>query len=310
MSQVAQYDKYNYDYTDYWNNREYEHAAEHKAIASLLRKESGKRFIDIGGSFGRNLPLYAHKYDEVIIMDYSLKTLLKYEKKILDAYPNAKLVAGNVYNFPFLDGSFDGALMVRVLHHINEPNKYFEGVADILTENGLLVQEFANKVHIKAVIKWVLKRQFENFDTTPYQQESHEGQGLEGSEEKSIFLNFHPKAIKEMMEGSSLHITHKTGCSFLRSPAIKRLLPVSAMLAGESILKSTLGWTNIPPSIIYKASKVTGKKRTANKLNKTFSEILACPDCRKPLEISHNNATCSQCNKTYEKHSTIWDLRT
>lgn len=305
MAEVANYDQQDYDYKTYWEDREYEDKAEIHAFTKLMKPFSGKRFIDIGGSFGRNLHLYADRYDEVVIFDYSLKTLQKYEKEILDQYPNAKIVAGNVYNMPFKPNSFDGALMVRVLHHLEEPKKYFTQLSKILGKGGRVFQEFANKVHIKARLKWILTGQFSQLDKKPYQQITRVDDEKEGATEESIFLNFHPAHIKELMEESGLIIEKKTGCSYLRSPKLKKLIPKGILMAKEKIMQATLGWSNLPPSVIYQGVKVEGQELR----NRNFTEILACPTCSGKLEISNNNATCAKCNKSYVRHSTIWDLR-
>ena len=64
---------------------------------------------------------------------------------------------------PFKDNSFDGGLMVRVLHHIEKPKTYIKEVSRILNNNSTYVQEYANKVHIKAAIKSVFKLNFDIF---------------------------------------------------------------------------------------------------------------------------------------------------
>lgn len=308
MAEVSDYDKYNYDYQDYWKERDYENKAEENAIGSLIRPHYGKRFIDIGGSYGRNLPLYSNKYQEVVIMDYSLQTLQKYEKQILDQFPNAKLVAGNVYEMPFIDGSFDGALMVRVLHHIQEPEKYFRNLATLLKKDGVVIQEFANKVHIKAKLKWLFTGNFKNLDQTPYQQKTRLDEEKEGSKEESIFLNFHPKHIKKMLKENSFKIDARKGCSYLRIGFIKRTVPEPLIVAVEKLLQALFSWTNLPPSIFFLAHNENGIK---DKTEKPFNEIITCPKCHnnKQLKIAGDTATCEQCNSTYQKHSTIWDLR-
>jgi len=308
MAEISNYDGENYDYKTYWGERAYEDRAEKLALKRLMKNSSGKRFIDIGGSFGRNIPLYADKYDEFVIMDYSLKTLLKYEKEILDKYPKAKLVAGNAYNMPFVKDSFDGAMTIRVLHHLEEPEIYFKEVSRILNHNGMLIQEIANKIHIKAVLRWIFSGNIEMLDKKPYTQPTVRNSEKEGSHEEGVFLNFHPTHIKEIMKINGFTNFVKSSCSFVRIPLLKHILPTSLLIVIEKVMQALFSRTNIAPSIFYKA-KVVKPVQTKNMTDKSFNEILCCPKCTARLDINKTTAKCTKCDTEYTKHSTVWDLR-
>ncbi|WKZ31506.1 MAG: class I SAM-dependent methyltransferase [Candidatus Dojkabacteria bacterium] len=306
---VAEYDKYNYDYKEYWQGREYENLAEDSALSRLLKKVRGKRIVDIGGSYGRLLPIYYDKFEQPVILDYSLNTLLKYEKGILEKYPNTKLVAANVYHLPFRENSFDGALMVRVLHHVNDPEIYYEELAEIMADKGIYVQEFANKIHLKARLKWMLKGQFKMLGEEPYEQPTQES--FEGSDKAKkdggIFMNFHPNHIKEMLRDVDFKIVGKSSSSFLRVPKLKKMLPLSMMMGLEKAAQLIIGGTNIAPSVFYKARME--KEAEKNNLEKSFNEILVCPECKGELQFELDQARCSKCGMEYKKHSTVWDFR-
>jgi ubiquinone/menaquinone biosynthesis C-methylase UbiE len=53
--------------------------------------------------------------------------------------------------------------MVRVLHHIEKPEEYFKEAKRVFKKDATYIQEFANKVHIKAKIKALLKRDLSSF---------------------------------------------------------------------------------------------------------------------------------------------------
>jgi len=60
--------------TEFWGQgRDYEHAAERVALKQLLPR-TGHRLIDVGGGYGRLVPLY-NGYDEVVIFDYAISQL-------------------------------------------------------------------------------------------------------------------------------------------------------------------------------------------------------------------------------------------
>lgn len=306
---VSEYDRYNYDYKQYWEGREYENLAEDLALGKLFKKMSGRRIVDVGGSFGRLLPIYYDKYEEPVIIDYSLKTLLRYEKAILDRYPNTKLVAANVYHLPFVGGSFDAALMVRVLHHISEPETYYEELSKILDNNAIYIQEFANKIHLKARVKWILSGKFEMLDSTPYQQPSQGNfEGVNsGQNDTSIFLNFHPKHVREMLAEAGFKVVGKGSSSFIRIPKLKASLSLSTIMKLEKAAQFLLDDTNIAPSIFYKT--VVAKSETKSETASQFREILVCPECKGKLNFNEDSCRCTKCGREYKKHSTVWDFR-
>ena len=106
--------------TTFWDEggRAYEDQAEAVALRRLL-PESGKLMLEIGAGAGRNTSRY-QGYERVVLMDYSL-TQMQQAQQRLGRSDQYTYVAADVYRLPFVDGLFDGATMIRVLHHIAEP---------------------------------------------------------------------------------------------------------------------------------------------------------------------------------------------
>ncbi len=306
MTKLADYDKYNYDYKDYWDNRSYEDLAERHLINNALEGIKGERFIDIGGSYGRLLDTYKNRFKQCVIIDYSFNTLQKYSKQILDLAPNCTLIAANAYFLPFKNNSFDGGMMVRVLHHISDIEKYSKELTRILSNKSIFLQELANKIHIKARLKALFKLDFKMFNETPYQQPSQGNfEGTEG--EDSVFLNFHPKYIKRFLQKHFSSIIIKRGCSFLRMPSLKNLFSTKQLMSIEKLLQNTLSWTNIPPSIFYIIRLL--KSNTENVLFGDTVEILACPKCKSDLYQGKNYFECKKCKTQYNIVDNIIDFR-
>lgn len=307
MPDVSDYDKLDYDYSTYWEKREYENSAEKHILNKIFNPKHGNWFLDIGGSYGRLTSTYYNSYNKPIILDYSLKTLQRNKELIKSKYPNVELIAANAYKMPFKDNSFDGGLMVRVLHHIEKPKTYIKEVSRILNNNSTYVQEYANKVHIKAAIKSVLKLNFDIFSEEPYQQPKRGSNEGTTESEKNIFLNYHPSHIKKLLENENFSIVKKYGCSFLRSPFIKKLLNENIMMFFEIIMQDMLSWSNISPSIFLECK--LSKSEAENIEYADLKDVLHCPDCKGDLNIDQEKAICKSCSKEFFKKEGIWDFR-
>lgn len=303
---ISNYDEFEYDYSTYWKNRNYEHFAEVIALKKLFLEDNGNFFIDIGGSFGRHLPMYYNKFKNPIIVDYSLNTLLNNKFRILENYPNTKLIAANVYFLPFRESSIDGSAMIRVLHHIEDFDKFYKQLSYVLKDNATHIQEFANKIHIKARIKHLLKRDFKFFDLTPYQQPTALNfEGSNGTE--TVFLNYHPEFIIKEVSKFGFTLEDKLGVSYFRINFIKRLVPLKLLIWLEGITQKIFGRTSLAPSIFFKL-KIKKSKENNNTYNK-LEDILVCPKCKSELIFKKDICTCSECKNKYEKVADIWDFR-
>ncbi len=302
---VVNYDGYDYDYSTYWQGREYENQAEHIVLENFLKGEKGSWFIDIGGSYGRLTDAYAGKYKHCIILDYSLKTLQKNRKFITKYFPNCILIAGNAYSMPFKENSFDGGLMVRVLHHIEKQNNYFQELSRILKEDGIYIQEFANKRHIKARIRAFLSGDKSINGHKPYQQPTI---NLEGAKSNGVsFLNYHPKHIETLLEKTGFEIEEKQGCSYLRIPLLKKVFPTKILLFFEKIFQKLFAKTDISPSIFLKTELDEGEE---GRKYDNLEDILACPNCKGVLEFKDDKSNCKHCERTYIKEKGVWNFRT
>lgn len=305
MNNIADYDTLNYDYRQYWKNREYENISEIEVLKKLLKDLHGEWFIDIGGSYGRLTSQYYKKYKNCIILDYSLKTLQDNFEYIKKNFPNTLPICANAYKLPFKDSAFDGGLMVRVLHHLERAQEYFGEAYRVLNSDSVYIQEYANKKHIKAVIKGILKLDFSVFSKEPYQQPTKEN--YEGARKGSYvpFFNYHPKWIKDSLKKSGFKILNSVGCSFFRINILKRVFGIKILILFEKISQKVLSWTNISPSIFVKCTIEKKEKKEYKELK----DILQCPQCSGELNIQESKAKCIKCQREYLKKDNIWDFR-
>ena len=153
--------------TSFWEQggRAYEDGAERVALRRML-PPSGRLMLEVGAGAGRNTPRYKG-FERVVLMDYST-TQLQQAQAVLGRNDEQYLyVAADVYRLPFVPGLFDGATMIRVLHHMTEPEKALAQVRESLQPGSAFILEFANKQNLKAILRYWLKRQ----EWSPFSEE-------------------------------------------------------------------------------------------------------------------------------------------
>lgn len=308
---ISDYDQFDYDYSSFWQNRSYENQAEKIALSKLMKNTTGDWFIDIGGSYGRNVPLYYKKFHNCVLMDYSIKALKQARKRLKkDGITNVALVAANVYHLPFKDNAFDGSMMIRVLHHIEKAKKGLHEIIRIIRPSGNFILEFPNKVHIKAFFKALFSFNFKFiFSKKPYLQPSRGNkEGVKG-DVPGIIYNFHPKFIQEALRNRDMKTKRKINVSFLRIPFLKKLLSMKIMLFFEKVFQALLSWTNITPSIIYLTQKISKEAAPKPQMLSSVSSLLCCPNCKADLERRGAKLVCTKCDTVFNIKGNIYDLR-
>lgn len=223
---------------DFWGKgREYEDMAERIALCRLLPPEGG-RLLEIGAGFGRLTPLY-QGYREVVLLDYSESLL----QDALSAWGTDKFryVAANWYNLPFADGAFDTVVTVRVLHHAEELPSLLAQIARVLAPGGVYVLEFANKRNLKAIARYLLRRQ----DWSPFNREPVEFYPLH--------WDFHPLWMEAVLHDLGFTIEERLTVSHFRFAPLKRLAPARWLAAADAAFQWTGRWFQFAPSVLFRA---------------------------------------------------------
>lgn len=232
------------DYQErFWERgeRAYEDGAEALALRRLLRA-SGDRLLEVGAGAGRHSSRY-RGFKHVILLDAS-RTQLRQAKSRLGPAGGYRYVVGDVYRLPFAAGSFEAATMIRTLHHLVEPRAGLAQVRRALAPNGVFILEFANKRNLKAIARWLLRRQ----EWNPFRQEPVEFVALN--------FNFHPQAVRQWLGAAGFREIRRLSVSHFRLGWLKRSLPTRLMLAGESLLQWTGAWFPWTPSVFVEAVAV------------------------------------------------------
>jgi ubiquinone/menaquinone biosynthesis C-methylase UbiE len=300
----------NYDYREFWedNKRAYEDASERLALGKLFKSErkSGV-IIDIGCGYGRLFNEY-RDFDKIIMMDYSLNNLKNTKNTVLDYLKQDKaefdkvyFVAADALNLPFKNETFNAAISVRLVHHLNNPEKLISETGRVLKNKGLLILEFANKRNLKNIFKFI----FGKLSQSPFSPEPYMiGEKIQDN---------HPSVIIGFFKKNNLKINKIISVSNLRAGFLKRKLNLSNLLRLENISQGLFSLCKLGPSIFIKAFKNKNENiDIMEKIPEKFTDMLLCPECKNAenkLEISENFLVCNFCGSKYIISDGIFDLR-
>lgn len=235
-----QYDR-GYDYTRYWDNRDYEHAAEEAAIRRLLDGRHFGRAADVGGGFGR-LCLLLREYADHVTLAEPSRTQLESAERVLAGTDIAQ-VQMQADDLQFDDASLDLLTMVRVMHHIPEPTTEFAEIARVLKPGATAIIEVANYGH------FLNRRRFKK-QGTPLPKEPVSIRTAKAEEPDAIaFVNHNVDTVVGQLAAAGLHLERKLSVSNLRSEKLKKALPTSLLVSVEKALQERLAASDFGPSI-------------------------------------------------------------
>ncbi len=291
---VCDYEGSNYQ-TEFWGQgeREYEDRAEQIALKALLPRQ-GRWFLELGAGAGRQTPLLA-AFDHVVLMDYS-RTQLGQARARLGESGRTTYVAANVYHLPFAPGVFDGAMMVRVLHHLVDAPAALKEIHGVIAPQGAFILEFANKQNWKAILRYWLHRQSWN----PFSPEPVEFAELN--------FDFHPRAVRQWLADAGFKVEHQRTVSHFRVGFLKRMLPAAALAAADALAQPTGDWLQFSPSVFVRC--VTGREWSGEiKEIKEIRELFRCPICKGELQSQPAEMQCVNCGRRWGFKDGIYDFK-
>jgi SAM-dependent methyltransferase len=296
------YDANDYDYQDYWAGRDYEQWSEDRVLRRLVPKlGSCPWFVDFGGAYGRNARYYLPTSQRAVILDYSATNLTNAADRHAVAVASGQLdlVRCDLNAIPFADYAFDGAIVVRVLHHLPD-------IDHALAEMGRCVRgqwlvDVPIKHHLLGIVRGAAHGQLGAV-------RSAEPLVTGDSDEK--YFNFQLDAVRSCL--SDLGWRTRLGASAnnfrrweggLPQPVISAVRPViqSMEACTQSLGKGWLGPSQFlvatrdpQPANIYPAGDITSR--------------MCCPTCKGALGWTEDTANCAACDRTFERHGPFWDF--
>jgi SAM-dependent methyltransferase len=304
--------------TRFWENenRAYEDLAERIALRRLLPARvagsgRGGRLLEIGTGFGRLVDLY-RGYEHVVLLDYSKSLLREARQRWSDVDPETgtryTYVAADIYRMPLLDGLVDTTCMVRVMHHMADVPGALRQIRRVIRPGGAFVLEFASKLHVKSVARWLLRRQeWSPFDPEPV-------------EFVELNYDFHPRWMRARLAECGFSIERTRTVSTLRVPLLKRLLPAPLLAAADGALQWTGQCYALAPSVFVRARSQRariapeqgGAESVASsaQLDLDPTLLFRCPACEGGrLRAKGTNLLCIACDTRWAIDDGIYDFK-
>jgi SAM-dependent methyltransferase len=302
---VCDYEGSRYQQT-FWDTgtRAYEDQSEARALRALLPR-GGRLLLEVGAGAGRNTPRYAG-FERVVLLDYS-RTQLALARERLGgdasgiAGPGVAghrylYVAADVYNLPFVPGLFDAATMIRVIHHLADAPAALRQVRAVLQPGAVFILEFASKRNLKAIGRWLLRRQrWSPFDPAPV-------------EFAELNFNFHPRAMLADLRAAGFAPRQVRALSYFRLGLLKRLVPTRLLVGLDALLQPTGRFVQLSPSLFVRA-EAAGPGPLAPP-----GRFFRCPACGGDDLADETNATgghlrCAQCGRRWAVREGVYDFK-
>jgi len=277
---------------EFWGagGRAYEDQSEARALKALL-PSGGKLLLEVGAGAGRNTPRYAG-FERIVLLDYS-RTQLQQAQARLGRSERYLYVAADVYRLPFAPGLFDAATMIRVIHHLAAAPAALGQVREVLQPRAVFILEFANKQNLKAIARWLLRRQAWNpFDPQPV-------------EFVALNFDFHPRTMLAWLQEAGFTVRAVRALSYFRVPLLKQRLPTGLLVALDAALQPTGRFVQLSPSVFVKALAAGDGPRAA------ADQFFRCPECRS-LDLSEqgDHLLCAACRRRWPVRDGIYDFKT
>jgi len=276
--------------TDFWEGkgRDYEDMVERIAIRRLL-PPAGDRLLDVGAGFGRYTSLFKG-YRQVVLLDYSISQLEFARQHYGD--DGYLYVAANVYQMPFAPAVFDAAVMIRVLHHMQEPPNVLKSIRKVMRQHGVFLLEFANKRNLKAIARWLLRKQAWN----PFEKEPVEFVELN--------YDFHPQYVRETLAGAGFEPGRTLTVSHFRLGLLKRLVPTGILVALDSLAQPSGALWQVTPSVFVRNQAVGPDE------SRTEGTFWRCPACGSlQLEEEDDLLACQGCKALWGKTNGVYNFK-
>jgi ubiquinone/menaquinone biosynthesis C-methylase UbiE len=181
------------DYEHFWKGAGKEYLDKLERLITSHALPGGQSIVEVGAGFGRLGSCYTSKYETVHMVEPASNLRMAASRLYGDV---VKYHDASVYNLPFTDSAFDSVLMVRVFHHLGDPQAALEELRRVLKPGGTLVFNYSNKRNLKHILKFFIGRASNPFtrDIDRYH---------------SSLFGHHPQFVAKLMDSVGFRITEE-----------------------------------------------------------------------------------------------------
>ncbi len=122
----------NYDFTKIWTGRDLVNLAEMEMVKRLAGNPG--RCLDLAGGFGRISSILENVCSENYLIDFSSKNTGIARSTLRKTH----VLQGNIFDLPYENDYFDLVILMRVMHHIENPHNVYREIMRV-AKNGASV---------------------------------------------------------------------------------------------------------------------------------------------------------------------------
>lgn len=226
------------DYERFWvgPGKQYIDKLERAIVSHAL--PGGGSVVEIGAGFGRLTPCYVEKYKRVHFVEPASNLRAAAREAFGD---DIEYHEASAEHLPFADSSIDAALMVRVFHHLGDPEAALREIHRILVPGGVLVFNFSNKRNAKRVLRYAMGR-----GNSPF--------ALDVEQYSDFLLGHHPRHVKQLLRSAGFGINERYSVG-VADKLISALPFLGRILRPSLVLSRVMGAFEIAPSQFLVAVK-------------------------------------------------------
>ena len=226
------------DYEQFWTGpgKQYLDRLERAIVSEALT--GGNTVVDIGAGFGRLADCYIGKYRSVHMVEPAANLRQIAERTYGSA---ASYHEASVDDLPFPDESVDAVLMVRVFHHLGNPEVGLREIHRVLRKGGKLVFNYSNKRNVNRLIRYLLRR-----GENPFSR------GME--KYGPVLIGHHPGDVDDLLHviGFEIERQYATG---IVDKVIDAAPPVRYLAVPSAVVARLLGPLRVAPAQFVVAQK-------------------------------------------------------
>ncbi len=267
-----------FEYARFWDTRSYEDRAERILLKGLLSSypKRASWLVDIGGSFGRLVEVYSRRFRSLAIADYATNEFYIAKEPAKKSNVDLSLLAANAYHLPFADGSQDALISIRMMHHLEDADKFLGEVHRVLQPGGVAIIEAANKNHTKLFLRSLATFNWKKWNSNWVDVGRS---GLQETGSFHLIRNYKPSYLQSKIESAGLQVVRRKSISWLRRTPLTRL-PDFMVDSVERCLQLFSGATMMGPSNWYVVIKSSDG---INQAYDSLEETLVNPETKKQL---------------------------